>query len=74
MNSSNVNILSIKSIRTTNLHIEPLSGEVTQFPSINKAKAHSRVLGGAGKVRSLKWNEVKSFREEYKAAHAKANP
>lgn len=59
------NILDIQSIRRGSLHIDPLTGEAKNFASINKAKAHSRVLGGSGKVRALKQDQIKDFRKEY---------
>ncbi len=64
-----MSILEIQSIRSKNIHIDPLSGERNEFSSINKAKAHSRKLGGAGKVRALSSDLVKVFRKEYLTLH-----
>ena len=47
-------LLEIKSIRIRKEHINPLDvADTKQFASINRAKAHSRELGGAGKVRAF---------------------
>lgn len=43
-------ILNVKSIRYGQVHIDPATGEQTALGSKNKAKAHSRRLGGAGAV------------------------
>lgn len=43
-------IFNIKSIRHGQVHIDPWSWTQTAFGSKNKAKAHSRTLGGSGNV------------------------
>lgn len=49
---------NLVSIRVKNLHVDansnPDSLSIRDFPSINKAKAHSRELGGSGKVKACK--------------------
>ena len=63
MNPTNKTLLDIVSLRIKNIHYtikdaENAEGHValapTEFDSINKAKAHSLKLGGAGKVRAFK--------------------
>ena len=50
----------IKSIRIKNIHFALQAGESSlelhpqEFPSINKAKAHSKVLGGMSAVRAFR--------------------
>jgi hypothetical protein len=63
-------ILEIKSVRIKNLHVNPRNpAEVRNFPSINQAKAHSRALGGAGKVRAFSTPEAaKAFMKEFNLA------
>jgi hypothetical protein len=62
----NPGILSVISVRIGSVHIALPNLERTEFPSKNKAKAHSRKLGGAGRVRALRDTEaMKAFVKEY---------
>lgn len=76
MNSS---ILNIISLRIKNAHYNLDTGvtnargetipSIQEFPSINKAKAHSKKLGGAGKVRAFKDKaDAYDFMRAYEAA------
>ncbi len=65
-----MNILEIKSIRWKNVHFAPESEATIPFLSINKAKAHSRTLGGAGKVIAAKdASHFTKVKKEAIAAH-----
>lgn len=61
-------LFNIKSIRFGSVHIEPWSWEHKNLGSKNKAKAHSRELGGAGKVVAARDAEhLKNLKKEFEA-------
>ncbi len=62
-------ILNIVSIRVKAKHIDPLTGSEDVLKSINQAKLRSRQLGGAGKVRALRAEDLRDFRKAYLIAH-----
>lgn len=63
-----LSILDYKSIRFKKIHFAPNTLVRVDFPSINKAKAQSRQLGGAGKVIAAK--SEKDFHELVQQATA----
>jgi len=61
-------LFDIKSIRHGQVHIDPWSWTQTSFGSKNKAKAHSRVLGGAKAVVAARdAKHLKDLKDEFEA-------
>jgi hypothetical protein len=56
---------TISSIRIKNLHMDVVTGNLNTLASINQAKAHSKALGGASRVRTARTlKDAKKLRKE----------